>query len=48
LKGKQWFGIIEEIMVMEELTYILKMKKGAFKRDWEKWLMYKECKDIFN
>ncbi len=27
LNCKQWFEIIEEILVMEEVTYTLKMKK---------------------
>ncbi len=30
LNCKQWFEIIEEIPVMEELTYTLKMKEKCF------------------
>jgi len=48
LNCKQWFEIIEEIPVMEELTYTLKMKKSAFRMDWEKWLLYKEYKDVLS
>ncbi len=45
LNCKQWFEIIEEILVMEELTHTL---KSAFRMDWEKWLIYKENKDILS
>ncbi len=48
LNCKQWFEIIEQILVMEELTYTLNMKKSAFRMDWEKWLIYKEYKDILS
>ncbi len=46
LNCKQWFEIIEEILLMEECTYMLKMKKSAFIMDWEKCLIYKENKDF--
>ncbi len=44
LNCKQWFEIIEEILVMEELTYTLKMKKSAFRMDWKSGWYIKKIK----
>lgn len=40
----QWLDIVEEIYLMERLTYCLRMKSGTFDQRWQKWLAYKEEK----
>ncbi|XP_056145498.1 uncharacterized protein LOC130120784 isoform X2 [Lampris incognitus] len=34
---KQWLTIIDDILVMETLTYRLQMEEGCFEKDWGKW-----------
>ncbi len=35
-KGEQWLEIVQDIFVMEKLTYLLRVKENTFKKNWKK------------
>ena len=39
-KQEQWLEIVQEILVMEKLTYLLRLKENVFEKNWEKWNIY--------
>lgn len=38
---RQWVVVVEEILVMDKLTYRQKKKEENFLQDWDKCLLYK-------
>ena len=40
---EQWLGIVQEIHVMEKLTYLLRLKVNVFERNWEYRLRFFGC-----
>jgi len=39
-KQEQWLEIVQEILVMEKLTYLLRLKENVFEKKWGKWNIY--------
>ena len=37
---EQWLEIVKEILVMEKLTYLLRLKENVFEKKCEKWNIY--------
>uniref|UniRef100_A0A669AV81 Reverse transcriptase domain-containing protein n=1 Tax=Oreochromis niloticus TaxID=8128 RepID=A0A669AV81_ORENI len=41
LKLEEWTDVIEEIYVMEKMTYTLRLKSDKHRKQWTKWIAYK-------
>uniref|UniRef100_A0A669E9I5 Reverse transcriptase zinc-binding domain-containing protein n=1 Tax=Oreochromis niloticus TaxID=8128 RepID=A0A669E9I5_ORENI len=41
LKLEEWTDVIEEIYVMEKMTYTLRLKSDKHRKQWTKWMAYK-------
>ena len=42
---EQWMCIVEEIYVMEKMTFMLRLQETMFFKRWDKWIWYKIVKD---
>jgi len=38
---EQWMEIVEEIHLMEKMTYRLRLQETQYEEKWEKWSMFK-------